>query len=99
MVYLVRTCSFLKDWEKAWESIAGLSEHVRKEFKEVKASYFLSNIAGPIDQMHWVVEFESLADEERFAAKAMKDDAYGKAFMAFEGRLTPFVDRLYRRDD
>lgn len=98
MVYLVRTFGFLKDWEKAWEAIEGLSKHVAKEYKEVKASYFLSNIAGPIDQMHWVVEFESLADEERFAAKAVKDEAYGKAFMAFEGSLSPFVDRLYRRD-
>jgi hypothetical protein len=98
MVYLVRTCKFLKDWEKAWQSISGLSDHLKKDYKEVKDSYFLSNIAGPIDELHWVLEFESLAEEERFAAKAMKDEAYGKAFMEFEGRLTPFVDRLYRRD-
>jgi hypothetical protein len=74
MVYLVRTCRFLKDWEKAWKSIA-----------------------GPIDELHWVVAFDSLADEERFALKAMEDEVYGKTFMDFEGRLTPFVDRLYRR--
>jgi hypothetical protein len=98
MVYLVRTCKFLKDWEKAWQSISSLTDHLKKEYKEVKDSYFLSNIAGPIDELHWVVEFDSLADEERFALKAMKDEAYGKAFMDFEGRLTPFVDRLYRRD-
>jgi len=98
MVYLVRTCKFLKDWEKAWEGVTGLSDHLKKSYKEVKDSYFLSNIAGPIDELHWVVEFESLADEERFAAKAMKDEDYGKGFMAIEGRLTPFVDRLYRRD-
>jgi hypothetical protein len=98
MVYLVRTCSFLKDWEKAWQSVADLSDHCQKEYKEVKESYFLSNIAGPIDQLHWVLAFDSLAEEERFASKAMKDEAYGKAFMEFEGRLTPFVDRLYRRD-
>jgi hypothetical protein len=98
MVYLVRTCKFLKDWEKAWQSIADLSDHLKKNYKEVKNSYFLSNIAGPIDELHWAVEFESLAEEERFASKAMKDEAYGKAFMDFEGRLTPFVDRLYRRD-
>ena len=71
----MRTSKFLKDWDKAWEAIA-----------------------GPIDELHWVVEFNSLADEERFASKAIKDEAYGKAFMEFEGRLTPFVDRLYRRD-
>ena len=98
MVYLVRTSKFLKDWDKAWEAIAGLSEHVKKQYKEVKDSYFLSNIAGPIDEIHWVVAFESLADEERFASKAMKDEAYGKAFMDMDGRLSPFVDRLYRRD-
>jgi hypothetical protein len=98
MVYLVRTSRFVKDWDKAWEAISGLSEHVKKQYKEVKESYFLSNIAGPIDQLHWVVAFDNLADEERFAARAMQDEAYGKAFLAFEGRLTPFVDRLYRRD-
>jgi hypothetical protein len=98
MVYLVRTCSYIKDWEKAWEAVAGLSEHVKKAYKEVKESYFLSNIAGPIDQLHWVLAFDSLADEERFASKAMEDKDYGKAFMQFAGRLTPFVDRLYRRE-
>ncbi len=98
MVYMVRTCSFLKDWEKAWQAVAGLSDHCRKEYKEVKESYFLSNIAGPIDALHWVLAFDSLADEERFASKAMKDEGYGKFFMDFEGRLTPFVDRLYRRE-
>jgi hypothetical protein len=98
MVYMVRTCRFLKDWEKAWQAVDGLSNHVKKEYKEVKESYFLSNIAGPIDQLHWVLSFDSLADEERFASKAMKDEAYGKAFMDMDGRLSPFVDRLYRRD-
>jgi hypothetical protein len=98
MVYLVRTSRFLKDWEKAWKSIAGLSDHLKEEYKEVKESYFLSNIAGPIDQLHWVLAFDSLADEERFASKAMEDKTYAKAFADFEGRLTPFMDRLYRRE-
>jgi len=98
MVYLVRTTRFRKDWDKAWEALSGLAEHVKKTYKEVKDSYVLSNIAGPIDAMHWVLEFGSLAEEERFAAEVVKDEAYGSAFMAFEGRLEPFVDRLYRRE-
>jgi hypothetical protein len=98
MVYLVRTSSILKDWEKAWKLAAGLSDHLKKEYQEVKDSYFLSNIAGPVDQVHWVVEFASLADEERFAARAMEDKTYFKAMEGMLGLTTPSVDRLYRRE-
>ena len=98
MVYLVRTSRILKDWEKAWKTASSLSEHIKKEYKQVKDSYFLTNIAGPTDQVHWVVEFNSLADEESFALKAMEDKAYFKAMVAMEGLTTPWVDRLYRRD-
>ena len=98
MVYLVRTSSILKDWEKAWKTASGMSEHIKKEYKEVKDSYFLTNIAGPVDQVHWVVEFGSLADEERFALKAMEDKVYFQGMVDMEGLTTPLVDRLYRRD-
>ena len=97
MVYLVRTGSILKDCEKAWKVAIDLSDHIKKEYKEVKDSYFLTNIAGPTDQVHWVVEFGSLADEERFASKAMEDKVYFKAMQDMEGLTSPLVDRLYRR--
>jgi len=98
MVYLVRTGSILKDWEKAWKAASELSGHIKEEYKEVKDSYFLTNIAGPTDQVHWVVEFETLADEEQFARKAMEDKVYFKGMTAMEGLATPLVDRLYRRE-
>jgi len=98
MVYLVRTSRILKDWEKAWKTASGLSEHIKKEYKQVKDSYFLTNIAGPTDLVHWVVKFNTLADEESFALKAMEDKAYFKGIIALEGLVEPWVDRLYRRE-
>jgi hypothetical protein len=53
-----------------------MSEHIKKKYKEVEDSYFLTNIAGPTDQVHWVVELGSLANLERFALKAMEDKVY-----------------------
>jgi hypothetical protein len=98
MVYLVRTSKILKDWEKAWKIATGLSEHIKKQYKEVKGSYFLTNIAGPTDQIHWVVEFSSLADEESFAMKVWEDKTYFKGIADIEGLVSPMVDRLYRRE-
>jgi len=98
MVHLVRTSTILKDWEKAWKVWSGLAEHVKKEYKEVKDSYFLTNIAGPTDQVHWVVVFDSLADEERFAMKVYEDKAYFKGMSESQGLVSSPVDRLYRRE-
>jgi hypothetical protein len=98
MVYLVRTSTILKDWEKAWKVWSGLSTHIKKKYKEVKDSYFLNNIAGPQDQVHWVVVFDSLADEEGFALKAYEDKVYIKGLMDSEGLISTPVDRLYRRE-
>jgi hypothetical protein len=98
MVYLVRTSNILKDWEKAWKIASSLSEHIKKEYRQVKDSYFLTNIAGPINQIHWVVEFASLADEESFAQKAMEDKTYFKGVADIADLVSPMVDRLYRRD-
>ena len=98
MVYLVRTSSILKDWEKAVKVADDLLEHIKKEHTVVKDSYFLTNIAGPTDQVHWVLEFANLADEERFASEAMQNKTYVKAIKAMEGLVSPMVDRLYRRE-
>jgi hypothetical protein len=98
MVYLVRTSTILKNWEKAWKVWSELSDHVKQEYKQVKDSYFLTNIAGPTDQIHWVLAFDSLADEESFAMKVYEDKTYFKGMEASEGLLSPPVDRLYRRE-
>jgi hypothetical protein len=98
MVYQIRTRSVLKDWEKARKSASDLSDHIENEYKGVKDSNFLTTIAGPVDQEHWVGEVRSLADEEQFASKAMQDKFYIKVMEDMDRLTSPLVDRLCRRE-
>ena len=96
MVYLVRTCRYLKFDEGVEEKTNKLIEHIGKTYPEIKEMKFLWNVAGPVNEMHWVLHFESLADEDSWAAKVMKDELYTDWFVAAQGVISPFVDRLYR---
>ena len=49
-----------------------------------------------INEIHWVMHFESLAEEDDWAAKIVQDEVYLNWFIKAEGVLTPGVDRLYR---
>lgn len=73
-------------------------KYVGQNYDQVKDSYLMTNIAGPTDQGHWVLGFDSLADEEDFAVKVIQDSKYIEAMKSFDGLLTAPIDRLYRRE-
>ena len=47
------------------------------------------NIAGPVDQFHWVMAFESLADEENYAHKVMDDPKYVESMKKTMDLMSP----------
>jgi len=98
MVHLVRTSEMTGDWEKTWAAFSDIIKYVGQNYDQVKESYLMTNIAGPIDKVHWVLSFETLADEEDFAIKVFQDSRYMESMKSLEGLLTPPVDRLYRRE-
>jgi hypothetical protein len=71
-------------------------EHIRKTYPQIKDMKFLWNVTGPINESHWVLHFESLADEDDWAQKIINDEKYLNWMKATEGILTPGIDRLYR---
>ncbi len=96
MVYLVRTTRFLKFDDSLDEKSARLIEHIRKTYPQVRDMKFLSNVTGPIDEMHWVLQFDSLAAEDEWAGKIVQDKVYLNWFRETEGLITPGFDRLFR---
>ena len=96
MVYLVRTQRFIRFDSGIDEKAAKLAEHISTNYPQVKDMKYLMNIAGPIDEAHWMLHFDSLADEEDWAKKISQDEVYRQWFRDIEGILTPGVDRLYR---
>ena len=97
MVYLARTARITGDWETVSEAYEQVAKHVKANYAQVGDSYFLMNITGPINEVRWVLEFESLADEEQYALKVVDDSTYLEAMKKTIGHLTSPVDRLYRR--
>jgi hypothetical protein len=96
MVYLVRTASYLSFDESFEGKTNTLMEHIRKSYPQIKDMKFLWNVAGPVNEMHWVLEFASLADEDDGAAKIMQDKLYGEWLRASMEVMSPPIDRLYR---
>ena len=96
MVYLVRTARMLKYSEEFGEATSKLDEHFKKNYPEIKESKMLWNITGAIDESHWVLTFDSLADEDKWAGAVMQDEVYRDWFTAADGVMGPMVDKLYR---
>ncbi len=96
MVYLVRTSRYLKFDESIEEKTTKLFEHLNNNYPQIKDMKFLWNVTGPINEVHWMMQFDSLADEDEFAAKVIQDKVYHDWFKASEGIITPGFDRLYR---
>lgn len=97
MVYLVRTAQMLKGSEELRDKMKEYNDHIRANYPAVKDSFILWNITGLFNEFHWVMEFESLADEEKWATAMMQDEKYMGLLEATDGVLTDFVDKLYRR--
>jgi hypothetical protein len=98
MVYLVRTSEITGDWERAWATYTDIIKYIGQNYDQVKESYLMTNIAGPTNKVHWVLSFETLADEEDFAIKVFQDSRYMETMKSLDGLITPPNDRLYRRE-
>ena len=94
MVYLVRTTKVIKTG--AWDLATKTATYFKDNYPEVIESKLLSKISGPQDIIHWVLGFESLADEEKFALKAAKDEWFGDQMKEFNECFTDLEDDLFR---
>ena len=98
MVYLSRTMKFTGDWQTGWKTLEEISRYCGEKYSEVEESYLMTNIAGPTDEIHWVLGFKGLAEEDSFSHTVWKDEKYMQAMMSLDGIVTPSIDRLYRRE-
>ena len=99
MVSLVRTFRVKGDWQGFWKCVEKNGDRVKEMYPEIKDSEMWMNITGSLNEIHWVLTFDSLADEEKFALKAMQDDQYFKQMEEVEQYLDPNFgeDHLYRK--
>ncbi len=72
-----------------------LTEYWAKQ-PQVKSVEVWSNIAGRQDEYRFVVKFESLADEEKFALKLWDDKGYEAVMMRFVSVFDLEDDELVR---
>ncbi len=98
MVYLTRTQLIRESkWGEAVEFAIKARDYIRKDPLVVKAD-LLGGINGTLNRTYFVVAFNNLADEEKWAEKTGTDPEY-QAFL--EGTVATAVenstvDNLYR---
>jgi hypothetical protein len=95
MVYLIRTVRVARDWEKMEAAAKALTEFWSKQ-PQVKNVEVWGNIAGRQDEYRFVVKFDSLADEEKFALKLWDDKGYESVMMQFMAVFDLEEDELVR---
>ncbi len=95
MVYLIRHARVERDWEKMEGVAKNLVEYWKKQ-PQVKGVEVWGNIAGPQDEYRFVIKFESLADEEKFALGLWDDKGYEKVMMDFFSVFHMGEDELVR---
>ena len=98
MVKLVRTAAIEGDWEKAAKVLRQLMLEA-KESPHVQDSHLYFNVTGRIDEVHWELAFESMAEEEKWVTSLMEDEKYTDHMIELMPELTPPVDRHYREVD
>jgi hypothetical protein len=96
MVYLMRTADIIGDWNKTSALVIKLIDYMEKNFSEIQEVKLLSNINGRQNQIHWVLTFKSLADEEKFSTKSSQDPDYIDLIMGTQGLLGNIQDNFYR---
>lgn len=96
MVYLVRSMRILKFDEAIDEVSKKLVAHLKKKYPQIKDLRIVWNVAGRLDEMHWLFAFDSLAAEDEWAGAVMGDPEYGAWWMAIDGKIGDIEDRLFR---
>ncbi len=95
MVYLIRNVRVARDWEKMEGVAKALLEFWGKQ-PQAKSVEAWGNIAGRQDEYRFVVKFDSLADEEKFALKLWEDKGYESVMMQFTSVFELQDDELVR---
>jgi hypothetical protein len=97
MVYLVRSARAQQGLAQAALPWAiQIANYVNENYPETHIEV-LRNISGPIDQVHWVAKYESLAAMEETKKKLDKDDVYQELTAKFQSIfvLSSAVDNHY----
>jgi hypothetical protein len=55
--------------------------------------------AGRVDEMHWMLTFDSLSEEGKWAEAIVEDDTYIEHMIVLRSEVGPTVDKLYRSVD
>jgi len=95
MVNLVRTVALLDKPGEGFALAVEITKYLR-EFEEVADAQLVTNINGPQNQLHFVVSFDSLAEEEKFARRAYEDQRYMELMKRSTGKLSWPTDNLSR---
>ena len=76
MVYLTRSMLLRESkWMEAFDFAIKARDHIRKDSLVVQSDV-LTGINGKLNRLYFVTTFNSLADEEKWAAKSMSDPEY-----------------------
>ena len=76
MVYLTRSALVLESrWKDAMEFAIKARDYIRKD-SLVRQADVLMGINGTLSRLHYVIGFDSLADEEKWAIKSGEDEEY-----------------------
>ena len=97
MVYLVRSARAQQGRSQAALPWAfEVATYLNENYPQVNVKV-LRNISGPIDQVHWVARYESLAALEETRNTMAKDETYQKLVGAFQSIfvLESAVDNIY----
>jgi len=97
MVYLVRSARAQQGRaQAALPFFVGVANYLKEHYPQMSPEV-LRNINGPIDQVHLVVRYESLAVLEATRKKLDNDDEYQELVGAFQSIfvLDSAVDNIY----
>ena len=97
MIYLMRSARAQQGRSQAALPWAfEVADYLNENYPEVTVEVW-RNISGPIDQVHWVARYESLAALEETRTKLEKDDTYQKLVGGFQSIfvLESAVDNIY----
>lgn len=98
MVYLIRSARALQGRaQTALPWAVQVADYVNEHYPDVHMEVW-RNIDGPIDEVHWVVRYASLAVLERTKDQLDQDEAYQELVGAFQSifDLSSAQDRHYK---
>jgi hypothetical protein len=98
MVYLTRTTLIKENkWREALDNAIEMNTYAQKDPLVVNAEV-IQGITGDLNRIYWVAQFNSLADEEKWAEQTRTDTKYmefmSKSMGLFVENST--VDNLFR---